>query len=516
MDNHPPRQRATKRRRTGKGRRVIADGDEITADGILVRSITRDSEQGPVQAVHSRPVWLKDERTMDNGLESSPANDTLNPAHNEEIPTPFLNDTDVPNMDPNDLPPITNAPGPRTQQHYLNEFVQRGDALLTALLSRESLSGMKCQACPAQCLARWRCRDCTCAMMLCRACMRKTHTVNPLHHIEIWTGTHFRRAELWQVGLYILVPHHTGERLCPTLTWNETLLDAFQVTKDVREQTQLTRLWGRELAGNQADEGASHLDDIENLNGQDGQNWTMDEPFEPVCVANEGAEAGHWDGEDVHEPKEDIGEDEEYSEDQDMPLEPPVNYLPPRCGTSETQGGTADMDAEIDNNMPRSDALDNPFIRVIHTNGIHSIAVVSCSCRGRENTHSDLMASRLIPTSFVRYQTMFTHAALDDFRLTNLECKVSAYQYFQKLRRLTSAMLPDSVPNLYHELRRMSRQWRWIKKLKWSGTASRTEETMIAKAGSLANFCPACPQPGINLPDDWKLDPQKYETKHVD
>ncbi|KAH9022825.1 hypothetical protein EDB85DRAFT_1871170, partial [Lactarius pseudohatsudake] len=23
--------------------------------------------------------------------------------------------------------------------------------------------------------------------------------------------------------------------------------------------------------------------------------------------------------------------------------------------------------------------------------------------------------------------------------------------------------------------------------------------------GSMAIFCPACPQPGINLPDDWKI-----------
>ena len=25
----------------------------------------------------------------------------------------------------------------------------------------------------------------------------------------------------------------------------------------------------------------------------------------------------------------------------------------------------------------------------------------------------------------------------------------------------------------------------------------------------LANYCPACPQPGINLPEDWKDDPNR-------
>lgn len=28
--------------------------------------------------------------------------------------------------------------------------------------------------------------------------------------------------------------------------------------------------------------------------------------------------------------------------------------------------------------------------------------------------------------------------------------------------------------------------------------------------GDLAIFCSICPQPGINIPDDWKEDPQRY------
>ena len=157
-----------------------------------------------------------------------------------------------------------------------------------------------------------------------------------------------------------------------------------------------------------------------------------------------------------------------------------------------------------------ADALDNPFIRVVHTNGVHHISTIFCSCCGREITHADLMAERLIPTSFVRYRTMFTHAVLDDFRLANLECKTSAYQYFQKLCCNTSLMSPETVPNLYHELRRMSRIWRWMKKLKWAGYGHKPQDHSSPEPGSLANFCPACPQPGINLPEDWKLDPKGW------
>jgi hypothetical protein len=28
--------------------------------------------------------------------------------------------------------------------------------------------------------------------------------------------------------------------------------------------------------------------------------------------------------------------------------------------------------------------------------------------------------------------------------------------------------------------------------------------------GDLAIFCPACPQPGINLPQGWEKDPERY------
>jgi hypothetical protein len=127
-----------------------------------------------------------------------------------------------------------------------------------------------------------------------------------------------------------------------------------------------------------------------------------------------------------------------------------------------------------------------------------------------DNTHADMMATSFVPTSFTRYRTFFTHAVLDDFRLSNLECKASAYQYFQKLRRQTSPMSPESVPNLYHKLRRMSRLWRWMKKLKWAGMAHRPDFTIDPEPGELSNFCPACLQPWINIPDNWHLDPEGY------
>jgi hypothetical protein len=36
-----------------------------------------------------------------------------------------------------------------------------------------------------------------------------------------------------------------------------------------------------------------------------------------------------------------------------------------------------------------------------------------------------------------------------------------------------------------------------------SGVGYQAEQEQIPD-GSMAIFCPACPQPGINLPDNWK------------
>ena len=46
--------------------------------------------------------------------------------------------------------------------------------------------------------------------------------------------------------------------------------------------------------------------------------------------------------------------------------------------------------------------------------------------------------------------------------------KSSGDQFFQLLRQITNPLNPYKVVNLYHELRRLSRLWRWVKKLRWA------------------------------------------------
>jgi hypothetical protein len=176
----------------------------------------------------------------------------------------------------------------------------------------------------------------------------------------------------------------------------------------------------------------------------------------------------------------------------------------PGAGPGPGPGAGAGPDFRIP--RPTADGLNNAYVRVLHTNGIHHIGMVTCSCGGRDNIPLDLFASRLLPASFIKIRTIFSAQLMDYFRLCNLELKASAYQFYQLIQRLTLPLGQSEMINLYHEFRRMSRLWRWMKKLKWAGYGHNQQDHSNPPAGSLSIFCPTCPQPNTNLPEDWKLD----------
>jgi hypothetical protein len=63
----------------------------------------------------------------------------------------------------------------------------------------------------------------------------------------------------------------------------------------------------------------------------------------------------------------------------------------------------------------------------------------------------------------------------------------------------------------YAEFRRMARQWRNLQMFKRAGRGHAADGIAGTKAGECALLCPACPQPGKNLPRDgsWKVVPRE-------
>ncbi|KAG2141447.1 uncharacterized protein EDB93DRAFT_1105726 [Suillus bovinus] len=139
---------------------------------------------------------------------------------------------------------------------------------------------------------------------------------------------------------------------------------------------------------------------------------------------------------------------------------------------------------------------DHPAITIVDKSGVHSLSISYCQCPGALSRDMQLFQAGLFPASFTRPKTAFTFSVLDDFLLDNLECGTSAMNYYSKIWRLTSSIFPLMVLDCYRELMRTARKWRQCKLYKWHGFAHKDGEP---KAGDLALFCPACPQPGINL-----------------
>jgi hypothetical protein len=456
-------------------------------------------------------------RTITYILEAlEPRSSTFNSQPNRpEIPVIPPQDYDM-NEIPHHSPPPPTTKTYKKQSDYLKEYVDRVDSFLEALLSREALEegDKRCRHCQSGVLAVWRCRDCYQCTSMCRGCMRETHRQNPFHRIEKWTGSYFRSAHLWEVGTYLLIRHHVGIALCDNLLQHQQYFEAVEKGKDKYEQ-ELLSITGPGPAP--ADVPVPGDD-----SGRPSSEWGLDadmasastsEPAPAPTPENIQSEEDFLRYlQRLHE--DDAVEDDGIDLDEDVEVEetddPIVNhYLP-----NEFTPGAGDPSGSAPS---YSSALPfiGTYIRVVHCNGIHNIAMVTCDCRGQDVVHEDLLAAQLMPTSFQRIRTLFTIRLLDLFRLSNLELKASAYQFYQLLRRLTAPMDPAGVVDLYREFRRMSRLWRWMKRLKWAGCGSKDKPVNDVKAGELVTFCPACPQPGINIPDNWKDDPNRHVLHHL-
>jgi hypothetical protein len=60
--------------------------------------------------------------------------------------------------------------------------------------------------------------------------------------------------------------------------------------------------------------------------------------------------------------------------------------------------------------------------------------------------YAQLLRLGLYPSSTERPETAFTFSLLDYFDIDALECKTSANNFYNKLRRLTDSLFPHQVP----------------------------------------------------------------------
>ncbi|KNZ77078.1 hypothetical protein J132_07419 [Termitomyces sp. J132] len=148
-------------------------------------------------------------------------------------------------------------------------------------------------------------------------------------------------------------------------------------------------------------------------------------------------------------------EDNDTMEGGELPLEQvPMEDVPSHGPHEVEENHTAHVDglplsaATADFNLPsayechieRIDCFGNLTAHIVHTTGVHYITGVACKCSGQDVWFKNLIHSQLIPSTFNWMRTYFTTPVLDNFCLTDLKGKASAYQYWQKLVRITSSI----------------------------------------------------------------------------
>ncbi|TDL20498.1 hypothetical protein BD410DRAFT_725441 [Rickenella mellea] len=141
---------------------------------------------------------------------------------------------------------------------------------------------------------------------------------------------------------------------------------------------------------------------------------------------------------------------------------------------------------------------------VVHTNGIHVINLNYCGCGSAGNKRQQLLRREWFPASQVIPQTCCTFRVLESFQITSLQLKISAYDFYGALAKLTDNTGLDDMKDRYRVFGRLVRQFLHIIMLKRGGRGHAATGAAGTSSGELAVMCPACPRPGVNLPTAWK------------
>ncbi|KAI0037407.1 hypothetical protein FA95DRAFT_1477477, partial [Auriscalpium vulgare] len=103
--------------------------------------------------------------------------------------------------------------------------------------------------------------------------------------------------------------------------------------------------------------------------------------------------------------------------------------------------------------------------------------------------------------------TAATFAVLKKYHLLSLTGKLTGYDAWRSLELETDNSGCSNIPDRLPSWMVMMREWRHITMLKRGGRAHDDTGVEGTADGELAVQCPACPLPGINLPENWEAAP---------
>ena len=144
---------------------------------------------------------------------------------------------------------------------------------------------------------------------------------------------------------------------------------------------------------------------------------------------------------------------------------------------------------------------------VVDTNGHHTVTIRFCGCDRAAESGSpvqQLLRRDLYPATHLEPHTAFTFRMMEHYHIQSLQGKISMYDYYESLERMTDNTGTHRVPARYKEFMQVATQWRHLKMLKRAGRGHDPTGVNGTRDGELAVCCPACPRPDVNLPKDWR------------
>lgn len=149
----------------------------------------------------------------------------------------------------------------------------------------------------------------------------------------------------------------------------------------------------------------------------------------------------------------------------------------------------------------------NDDFAVLDDHGIHDVGLDFCGCGHARPPEIQILRYGWYPATVEKPKTAATFRLLERFHLLTLESKTSAYEFYYSIARETNNSATYLVKDRYISFFRMVRQWRHLTLVKRAGRGHDPLGVSATALGECAVACPACPQPGRNLPDDWKNAP---------
>ncbi|KAJ3722200.1 hypothetical protein C8R42DRAFT_641636 [Lentinula raphanica] len=136
-----------------------------------------------------------------------------------------------------------------------------------------------------------------------------------------------------------------------------------------------------------------------------------------------------------------------------------------------------------------------------------------CSCPNQllaGEWWQQLLRRRWFLATHIDPQTAATYQVMNMFHVLTLQGKVTMYDFYAGLEKMTDNAGLVTLPDRYRSFSRMIKEWRHLKMAKRSGRGNDAERSLAeTRSGEMGMKCPACPRPDVNLPSNWKDAPPK-------